>query len=178
MTALAWITGTMCPEHVSTNSYGQCVALTLPQTCSGSLHGLHPTPSPKNSGPYSYIRNSWPELISRCMTLRWHDVFFLKRHLFPHSSRVKIHAQGFLELFFRCCPPSWILIGIFRGLKRHLLQAGPRLSENTTISGHASVQRFPKGGFCVGGEISIIGVVRAPVAIINVASKPCENLWL
>ena len=30
--------------------------------------------------------------------------------------------------------------------------------------------------FCEGGELSIIGVVRASVAIINVASKPCENL--
>ena len=28
---------------------------------------------------------------------------------------------------------------------------------------------FPKGGFYEGGEISIIGVVRAPVAIINFA---------
>ena len=38
-------------------------------------------------------------------------------------------------------------------------------------------QGFPKGGFCEGGgEISIIGVVRAPVAIINFASNPCENL--
>ena len=37
-------------------------------------------------------------------------------------------------------------------------------------------QGFPKGGFCEGGKISIIGVVRAPVAIINFASNPCENL--
>ena len=28
---------------------------------------------------------------------------------------------------------------------------------------------FPKGGFCEGGEVSIIGVLRAPVAIINFA---------
>ena len=33
-----------------------------------------------------------------------------------------------------------------------------------------------KGGFLWGGEISIIGVARAPVAIINFASNPCENL--
>ena len=33
-----------------------------------------------------------------------------------------------------------------------------------------------KGGFLRGGEISIIGVVRAPVAIINFASNPCENI--
>ena len=33
-----------------------------------------------------------------------------------------------------------------------------------------------KGGFCEGGEISIIEVVRAPVAIVNFASNPCENL--
>ena len=39
-------------------------------------------------------------------------------------------------------------------------------------------QGFPKGGFCEGGKISIIGVVRAPVAIINFASNPCENLWV
>ena len=35
---------------------------------------------------------------------------------------------------------------------------------------------FPKGGFCEGGRISIIGVVRAPVAIINFAPNPCENV--
>ena len=40
----------------------------------------------------------------------------------------------------------------------------------------AEIQGFPKGGFCEGGKISIIGVVRAPVAIINFASNPCENL--
>ena len=39
-------------------------------------------------------------------------------------------------------------------------------------------QGFPKGGFCEGGKISIIGVLRAPVAIINFASNPCENLWV
>ena len=41
-----------------------------------------------------------------------------------------------------------------------------------------SYQGFLKGGFCAGGggEISIIGVVRAPVAIISFASNPCENL--
>ena len=39
-------------------------------------------------------------------------------------------------------------------------------------------QRFPKGGFCEEGEISIIGVVRAPVAIINFASNLCQNLWV
>ena len=33
-----------------------------------------------------------------------------------------------------------------------------------------------KEGFLRGGEISIIGVVRTPVAIINFASNPCENL--
>ena len=37
-------------------------------------------------------------------------------------------------------------------------------------------QGFPKGGFCEGGAISIIGVVRTPVAIINFASNPCKNL--
>ena len=34
---------------------------------------------------------------------------------------------------------------------------------------------FPKGGF-MRGQISIIGIVRAPVAIINFASDPSENL--
>ena len=36
---------------------------------------------------------------------------------------------------------------------------------------------FPKGGFCQGGN-SIIGVVRAPVAIINFASNPCKNFCI
>ena len=35
---------------------------------------------------------------------------------------------------------------------------------------------FPKRGGFVRGEISIIGVARAPVAIIIFASNPCENL--
>ena len=35
---------------------------------------------------------------------------------------------------------------------------------------------FQRGVFVRGGEISIIGVVRAPVAILNFASNPCENL--
>ena len=36
---------------------------------------------------------------------------------------------------------------------------------------------FQKGGGCEGGgEISIIGVVRTPVAISNSASNPSENL--
>ena len=39
------------------------------------------------------------------------------------------------------------------------------------------VQEFPKGGFCE-GEISIIGVVCAPVATINFAPNPCKNLWV
>ena len=37
-------------------------------------------------------------------------------------------------------------------------------------------QGFPKKGFLGRGEISIIGVARAPVAIIHFASNPCENL--
>ena len=35
------------------------------------------------------------------------------------------------------------------------------------------IQGFPKGDFCEGGKISIIGVVRAQVAMINSASNPC-----
>ena len=37
-------------------------------------------------------------------------------------------------------------------------------------------QGFPKADYCEGGEISIIGVARAPVAIMNLASNPCENI--
>ena len=40
----------------------------------------------------------------------------------------------------------------------------------------ARVRGFQRGVLW-GGEISIIGVVRAPVAI-NFASNPCENLWV
>ena len=47
---------------------------------------------------------------------------------------------------------------------------------STTGTRYGNSQGFPKGGFCEGGEISIIGVARAPVAIINFASNPCENL--
>ena len=40
-----------------------------------------------------------------------------------------------------------------------------------------NLRGFQKGVFVRGrGEISIIGVVRAPVAMINFASNPCENL--
>ena len=34
----------------------------------------------------------------------------------------------------------------------------------------------PQRGFLLGGQISMIGVERAPVAIINFVSNPCENL--
>ena len=43
--------------------------------------------------------------------------------------------------------------------------------------GGVKIRGFQRGVFVRGGgEISIIGVVRAPVAIINFASNPCENL--
>ena len=38
------------------------------------------------------------------------------------------------------------------------------------------VSGVSKGGFLRGGEISIIGVGRALVAIINYASNPCKHL--
>ena len=41
-----------------------------------------------------------------------------------------------------------------------------------------SIRGFQRGGFVRGGKISIIGVVRAPVAIINFASNLCESLWV
>ena len=40
------------------------------------------------------------------------------------------------------------------------------------------IRGFQRGFLWGGGKISIIGVVRAPVAIINFASNPCENLWV
>ena len=46
--------------------------------------------------------------------------------------------------------------------------------ENQISSKPPTNQGFPKGGFCVRGGIPIIGVVRAPVAIINFASNPCK----
>ena len=39
-----------------------------------------------------------------------------------------------------------------------------------------SFSGFPKGGVCEGGDISIFGVVRAPVAIFNFGSDLCKNL--
>ena len=49
-------------------------------------------------------------------------------------------------------------------------------SATLSRKGIARCSGVSKGAFLVRGEISIIGVVRTPVAIINLASNPCENL--
>ena len=46
----------------------------------------------------------------------------LKRHLVPHSDRVQMLAQGFLDLFFAAVPISNIYSNVSSSaLKRHLL---------------------------------------------------------
>ena len=75
------------------------------------------------------------------------------------------------------CVVSSVLLGDLEALVLRSITmkpCGKSLSENLPLG-----QGFPKGGFCGGGgEISVIGVVRTTVAIINFASNPCENLWV
>ena len=62
------------------------------------------------------------------------------------------------------------------------LSTAARSSGNSTQEASSKAENIcsksgvSKGGFCEGGKISIVGVVREPVAIINFASDPCENL--
>ena len=49
--------------------------------------------------------------------LRKRNPLSLKRHLFPHGDRVKMLAQGFLDLFFDAAPPSQILFQFSRARK-------------------------------------------------------------
>ena len=69
----------------------------------------------------------------------------LKRHLFPHGNRVKMLAQGFLNLFFDAPPIStFSLKFLSSALKRHLLKRHVALSEDGNQSQNVHKLRWAK----------------------------------